>query len=29
MAYASSQAGMAISHRGTTTTHAIAEPMGL
>ena len=28
MAYASSLAGMAISHRGTTTTHAIAEPMG-
>jgi alcohol dehydrogenase class IV len=28
MAYASTLAGMAISHRGTTTTHAIAEPLG-
>jgi len=28
MAYASTLAGMAISHRGTTATHAIAEPLG-
>jgi len=28
MALATALAGMAISHRGTTTTHAIAEPLG-
>jgi len=28
MAWASTLAGIAISHRGTTTPHAIAEPMG-
>ncbi|MCJ9430324.1 iron-containing alcohol dehydrogenase [Kordiimonas sp. A6E486] len=28
MAFAASLAGMAISHRGTTTAHAIAEPLG-
>jgi len=28
MAYAATLAGMAISHRGTTTAHAIAEPLG-
>lgn len=28
IAYASTLAGMAISHRGTTTAHAIAEPLG-
>lgn len=28
MAFAATLAGMAISHRGTTTAHAIAEPLG-
>ena len=28
MAWASSLAGIAIAHRGTTTAHAIAEPLG-
>lgn len=28
MAFAATLAGMAISHRGTTTTHSIAEPLG-
>ena len=28
MAWASTLAGIAIAHRGTTTTHAIAEPLG-